>query len=106
MAIVTMQHAEAELLHNVDVSADSLVPPSPSREHTSTVAGCSLLLSVVVPIKNRSEQLQALFLALSRQTLRQNQFEVLICDDGSDVNPAGQTTLVSRKIICVHRALD
>jgi GT2 family glycosyltransferase len=43
-----------------------------------------LRFSVIVPVYNRADQLRQLFVALSRQTLPRDRFEVVISDDGSE----------------------
>src|SRR5438045_2816683 len=42
------------------------------------------LISVVVPTRNRRESLRRLLTALEQQTLSPDEFEVVVCDDGSD----------------------
>jgi GT2 family glycosyltransferase len=63
---------------NVD---DRSLPPGP-------------LISVIVPIRDRSGPLESLLGALAVQTLPRAAFEVLVCDDGSTEDIAG----------CVERA--
>lgn len=42
-----------------------------------------IAVSVVVPVFNRSQELQRVLVALARQSLPRERFEVLVCDDGS-----------------------
>ncbi|PCE15559.1 hypothetical protein AUC47_11755 [Microbacterium sp. SZ1] len=51
-------------------------PQSPPAE--------SVRVSVVVPVFNPNEAFDELIASLDRQTLDRSQFEVLLCDDGSD----------------------
>ncbi len=46
-------------------------------------SGFSVRISVIVPVFNRPRQLQGLLEAISSQNLSKDQFEVLVCDDGS-----------------------
>ncbi len=44
-------------------------------------------LSVLIPVYNRRAQLAQCLEALARQTLPREEFEVIVCDDGSDDQP-------------------
>lgn len=60
------------------VSEDPQSPPAESS------APESVRVSVVVPVFNPNEAFDQLISSLDRQTLDRTQFEVLLCDDGSD----------------------
>lgn len=49
-------------------------------------ASDSLLVSVIVPVFNRSDELRRLLASLTEQTIPADEFEILICDDGSTEN--------------------
>jgi glycosyltransferase involved in cell wall biosynthesis len=59
----------------------STAPAVGQDEHLETKTG--LLASVVVPVRNRSEDIRELLDALAAQTIPRERFEVLIGDDGS-----------------------
>ncbi len=50
-----------------------------------------LRAAVVIPVFNRGELLRRVLLGLSEQTMSADEFEVLVCDDGSDENLSGVT---------------
>lgn len=65
---------------NLTAADDALVGMSPSAE----VRPPSVRVSVVVPVFNPGPSFDDLIASLERQSLAASQFEVLLCDDGSD----------------------
>ena len=79
------------------------LPDTDPRGPTLPDHGPSLLVSVVVPVRNEGPNLTALLGALERQTLPPGRFEVIIADDGStDGSTDGR--LSERLSVCVSRA--
>lgn len=56
--------------------------PEPG-EAAETLLATIPLVSVITPVRNRSDYLRTLIAALEKQTLPREQFEVIIADDGS-----------------------
>jgi glycosyltransferase involved in cell wall biosynthesis len=56
----------------------------------------SVRVSVVVPVFNPGEAIDELIASLDRQTLAHDQFEVLLCDDGSDAETQEKLALIAR----------
>src|SRR5437879_49387 len=59
------------------------------RSHRSVACGGrrAMRLSVLIPVYDRRAQLAQCLEALARQTLPREEFEVIVCDDGSDDQP-------------------
>lgn len=57
-----------------------------------------MMLSVIIPTRNRSDLLSMALLSLTRQTLAESQFEILIIDNGSTDNTAQITERYSTQL--------
>ncbi|MFS0853635.1 glycosyltransferase [Microbacterium sp. 179-I 3D4 NHS] len=56
----------------------------------------SVRVSVVVPVYNPGTAIDELIASLDRQTLAQDRFELLLCDDGSDAETQEKLALIAR----------
>lgn len=66
------------------------------REESTEEAAGSLRASVIVPVYNPGPGFDDLIASLDRQTLPAEEFEVLLCDDGSDASTRDRLARVAR----------